>query len=244
MRRKKSAAARLRPFWVLIVLLLALGAAGGYYASTWKGFYPRSIRVAGNRVVPRAQILAKARISLWRNVWLQNVGAAAARVQTIPYIETAHVYRSLPAAVRIVVTERTPYAVLRAGGEAALVDHSLRVLAAAPARGELPVFVLDRAIALTPGRFIRREDAVRMRDDYDALQAGHVIVASLRVDRFDDLVATLRDGVRVLLGDDQDLAKKVPLIDPILAQVERRGRPLAAIDLRAPSTPIVVFKKP
>ncbi|MGZ3530431.1 MAG: cell division protein FtsQ/DivIB [Vulcanimicrobiaceae bacterium] len=241
-RRKKSAASRLRPFWILIVLLLVVAGAGGYYAASWPGFYPRHVRVVGNTVVSSSEILSRAAIAQSQNVWLQNAGAAAGRIEAIPYIATARVHRMLPADVTIDVTERKPYAVVRSGEERALVDRSLRVLSTGEVQGALPIFALRNRAQLQPGAFLKDSVLQHLRDDYDALLAGHVIVTRLAYDRFDDLDAATHDGVSILFGDDTDLEKKIPLVDPILSQVARRGRAIRAIDLRAPATPVVVYR--
>ncbi|HEY8314806.1 MAG TPA: FtsQ-type POTRA domain-containing protein [Candidatus Baltobacteraceae bacterium] len=242
-RRKKSPAARLRPFWIVIALVLVAAAAGGYYAASWPGFHPANVRVRGNAVVPTGEILSAAAIARSQNVWLQNTRAAARRIEAIPYVATARVRRTPPANVLIVITERVPYAVLRDGADRALVDRELRVLSNEPGSRTLPVFDVRVASAFTPGAFVRNAVARRLRDDYDALLAGHVIVSSLSYDRFGDLDATVRPGIRILFGDDVNLAKKIPLVDPILSQVARKGRPIRAIDLRAKSTPVIVYKK-
>jgi hypothetical protein len=44
-----------------------------------------------------------------------------------------------------------------------------------------------------------------------------------------------------MFGDDADLAKKIPLVQPILTQTAH-GRPIRAIDLRAIGTPVIVYK--
>lgn len=241
-RKKKSAASRLRQFWILIVFLLGAAAVGGYYGATWPGFYPKRVTVSGNRVVTASEILAKAAISQNENVWLQNTHAAAARVEAIPYIRRARIHRTPPANVGIVVSEREPFANVDTAGKTLLVDRALRVLETR-GRTDLPVFVLARGVATVPGSFIRDARMRRFRADYDAMFAGHVIATRLQFDRFDDLVATLDGGKQILFGDDRDLAKKIPLVDPILAQLSRSARPVAAIDLRAPRTPIVVYRR-
>ncbi len=241
-RRKKSAAARVRPFWVLIVLVLIAAGAGGFYAANWPGFNPKVVRVTGNTVVPSATILSRAAISPSKNLWLQNTHAAAARVESIPYIDTARVRRILPASAIVTVTERKPFALVRSESGIALVDKNLRVLADTR-EPSLPVFVVPAATIATPGAFVKNEAVRRLRDDYTALVSSHVIVALLRYDRFGDLEATADDGLHILFGSEADLRKKIPLVDPILAQVSRKGRPIRAIDLRAPSTPVVVYKK-
>jgi hypothetical protein len=71
--------------------------------------------------------------------------------------------------------------------------------------------------------------------------AAHVAPVALRSDRFGGLVATMRDGVQVLFGNGADLARKLALVEPILAQVVHGSRRVTAIDLRAPDTPVVVY---
>jgi cell division septal protein FtsQ len=242
-RRTKSAAARLRPFWMLFLLLAVLIGVGAYYGATWRGFYPKRITVSGNHIVPASQILERAEISKHANIWLQNTHAAAARVEAIPYIATASVHRLLPAGVRIAVTERAPFAILQAGGTRVLVDRDLRVLQDAGEDSALPVIIIKSYVGGRPGAFVRNADAVRLRNDYETLAEGHIAIRSLSYDRFGDLVAATTGGIKLLLGDDTDLAKKTPLVDPIISQVSASGKRLAAVDLRAPATPVVVYKQ-
>lgn len=242
-RRKKSAAARMRPFWILFTLLALAAGVGLYYAATWQGFYPKRVSVSGNRVVPAAQILSRAQIAAHENVWLQNMHAAARRIESIPYVKTARIHRSLPARVNITVEERHPFAVAEFGGQRLLIDHDMRVLQTQEAASTLPVLVVKSDAVAAPGTFIHNDDLQRLRDDDDALMEAHVPVRSLHYDKFGDLVASTPGGIALLLGDDMDLASKTRLIDPIISQVSASGRRLAAVDLRAPKTPVVVYKK-
>jgi cell division protein FtsQ len=241
-RRKKTAAARLRPFWILIGFLAALLVAAGAAAVMWPGFSPKTIEVAGNRRVSRDEILARAQVAPNVNMWLQNPRAIATRVEAIPYVGSADVRRVPPATVAIDVTERTPFAILVQGKQAVLVDRDLRVLQPADAATNLVTFALPGSAPLAPGTFVRTDDASALRTLYDELAAAHVAAVRLEYDRFGGAVATLRDGLRVMLGDDVDTAKKIALIEPIVAQVVRKGKPAEAIDLRAPNTPVVVYK--
>ena len=238
-RRKRSAASRLRPFWIVLVLVVLAGGVGGYYMATWPAFRARHILVVGNHRVSTHAIAARAGIDRRVNVWLQNVAAAAARVATIPDIGQVTIRRGFPASLTIVVTERTPFAQIRAGQEIAVVDRDLRVLQAA-ASTTLPQLLVRVALPAA-GQFIKDERVTRLRDDYESLAAAHVVVGALRYDRFGDLTAVTPRGVQLLLGDDEDLARKIALIGPILSQTA--GRKIAAIDLRAPSTPVVVYRR-
>ncbi len=234
----------MRPFWLLILLLAALAAGGGYALASWPALRPHTILVEGNRVVTKDDVLAHAAVSLDRNLWLQNTAAMRKRIESIPYVDRVDISRRLPATLILRVTERTPFAVVRSGDEAVVVDEHLRVLAPADARAArtLPIFAVSAAPTLGAGTFITDAPIVALRDDEDALLAAHIAPAMLAHDKYGDLVATLRSGVRILLGDESELATKIPLIDPILTQVGRAGRPIAAVDLRAEHAPVVVYK--
>jgi cell division protein FtsQ len=228
----------------MVFVIVAIAAAvGGYYAATWPGFYPKRVTVSGNKIVSTSQILARAQIAAHENVWLQNTRAAAQRIETIPYVKTASIRRMPPAAVRITIIERRPFAVLQTAAGRALVDRDLRVLEPVEQPATVPVIVTKLAAVPADGTFVKDPDAQRLRDDYDALAQAHVAVRSLKYDKFGDLVADTRGGISLLLGDDSDLVKKTPLIDPIISQVSATGRRLAAVDLRAPKTPVVVYKR-
>ena len=144
-RRRRSRVARIRRFWMPIALGTAVVLILLAVAATWPGFYPDQVAVSGNQRVTRSEILAAAAVAPNISIWFQNAGAMARRIEAIPYIETTHVHRALPASIRIVVVERVPFAVLRSGPSAAVVDRSLRVLE--PATGADPLPILD----LEPG---------------------------------------------------------------------------------------------
>jgi len=242
-RKKKSALAVLRPFWFLIALVVIAAALGGYYAATWPGFFPSAVAITGNRVVSTHEIAARAQIDTHSNLWLQNLHAAAARIEALPYVNLAEIHRSLPARVAIAITERVPYAVLHYGKQSALVDRNLRVLQRSDEPAALPQFLLKSGHMPADGAFVKNVAAVQLRNDFDTLVQAHVFVNSLRYDKFGDLIATMHGGVRLLLGDDADLQKKTVLIGPILSQVAATGRRIAAVDLRAPKTPVVVYRE-
>lgn len=242
-RRRKTAAARLRPFWILIGFLLVVVIAGGATAAMWPGFTPKRIEVGGNHNATRDEILARAGILPNVNIWLQSPYAIAARIEAIPYVGTASVHRIPPATIAIVVTERVPFAVVTEGSEAVLVDRDLRVLQAADAPSDLVTLTLPPATELVPGAFLKTEQAVGLRTTYDQLIAAHVVPIALEYDKFGGVVATMRGGILVMLGDEDEMPRKIALIDPILSQVVRKGRPADAIDLRAPNTPVVDYKE-
>jgi cell division protein FtsQ len=227
---------------MVIAVCALLLVAGVVFAATFPGFDAKEITVSGNRRVSRSEILMHAAVAPHVSIWLQNTGAMARRIAEIPYIATVTVRRIPPAILRIRVAERVPYAEIRSGWEDALVDRSLRVLEPADPGTTLPVIVLDRDIELVPGEFVRGRTATDLVHACSALIAARITPAELELDRFGGLVATLPSGVRLMLGSQSDLAQKLALVHAILGQAVAPGRRIAAIDLRAPSAPVLVYR--
>ncbi|HTU68781.1 MAG TPA: FtsQ-type POTRA domain-containing protein [Candidatus Baltobacteraceae bacterium] len=245
-RRRGSPTRVLRPFRLLLAVLAILAAVGLYLLSTWPALYPHTIDVEGNRVVSKDQIVERAHINLARNMWLQNTRAMAARIEAIPYIDTARIARRPPDTIAIRVTERVPFAFVDSNGARVTVDRTLRVLqnGAPPAlAGTLPVLRVVLPALPAPGAGISSADVQTLAACAADLAAADVDARSLGFDRFGDVTVVLRNGVQVMLGDRASVTQKIPLIEPILQVVDRGRRKVAAIDLRAITTPVVIYAK-
>ena len=245
-RRRASPGRRLRPFWFLIAVIVVLAVIGGYLLASWPALYPHTVEVDGNRTVSKETIIGHAHINFAANMWLQNTAAMAARIESIPYIDQTYVHRRPPDMLVITVTERTPYALVDYGGERFTIDHALRVLQdGVPPEfaGSLPAFTIVLPQAPVVGQFIVDPDLLALVPDADALAAAHLDARSLGYDRFGDVTVQLRNHVAVLLGDRSGSVPKISLIRPILDKVDRGKRRVTAVDLRALTTPVVVYAK-
>jgi cell division septal protein FtsQ len=169
--------------------------------------------------------------------------AAQERIESIPYIDLARVHRYLPAHVVIEVNERVPVAILQASNGQFLIDQRLRVLENAPDGAKLPRFIFPKISVGKIGDVLDDDGLIALRNDADRVSDDNLDATAFSYDRYGDLVVDLRGGVRVLLGDQADLEKKIALVDPILLQVGKQKRPIATIDLRALTAPIVIYKK-
>jgi cell division protein FtsQ len=232
----------MRPFWWLFALLGIVAAAVLAFLLAWPGFRLRHVSVQGNHVVPTDEILRAARVAPGQNIWLENRRAIAGRIGGIPYVESVWIHRLLPDSIAIVVRERVPFAVLQTSDDDAIVDRSLRVLQEPGAAPALPVFSLSAAAPLVPGEYVRSKDAIGLRNAYDTLAGKGMKVSTLTLDPYGDLVAELPSGLRLLLGDPSNLEKKLALAGEILSQVARKQRSISALDLRAPSAPVIVYR--
>jgi cell division protein FtsQ len=225
-----------------IALLGVVAAAVIGVAATWPGFETKNVEVVGNERVSSDEILRHADIAPRRSIWLQSLGGVARRIQSIPYIAAVSVHRIPPGSIRISVTERVPFAILQSGPERVVVDRSLRMLEPASADDRRPVLILPAGLALWPGKFVATRDAIVLRDAYEAMLPRRITPRSLGFDRYGGLIVTLHDGMRLLLGQEGDLVQKLTLVDAILTQVVRGQRRVTTIDVRAPATPVVVYR--
>jgi cell division protein FtsQ len=241
-RVKPSAAARIRPFWIMFALAGVLSVAAGAFFTMWSGFDPTHVAVTGNRRVSSGEILRVADIPADRSIWLENTKAIAARIRTIPYVGTASIHRLPPSSLTIAVSERIPFAVLTSDGQSVVVDRELRVLSPASGDELLPAFVVTLHGALSPGTFVTARDAFVLRDVYTTMASAGLAPATLAFDRYGDITAGISGGPRLLLGEPDDIGRKARLINAILAQVVRRQQSVSAIDVRAPGAPVVVYR--
>jgi cell division septal protein FtsQ len=234
-----------RRFWIVAFVLLAFAVWGASRIIALPTFRATSIGVFGlsnDSHVSRADVLSRAAIDARGNVWLLDRGAIERRIEAIPYVATAHVGVRPPAAVTLDVRERTIDGCVRDGaGRIATIDADRRVLAERCDGPSAPLYELHAPLDARAGTYVQNSELIALQNDRRVLAAGDSY-RSFAHDAFGELEATLRDGIVVKFGDDDDLDRKQRLVGPILAQVGGERRPIGALDLRAPATPVVEYR--
>ena len=81
-----------------------------------------SIESVGNTHVTRAQLLSVFGEDVERNIFNVPLAERRAELERMPWVEHATVMRLLPNHVRILITERTPVALVRQGTQLSMVD--------------------------------------------------------------------------------------------------------------------------
>jgi len=244
-RRKPSLAARVRPFWVLLLIALALAVWAGVWLakSPWFRVARVAIDVPLASPVSRDEVRKAAAIAPGANVWLLDTGAIARHIEAIPYVDRATIHRGqFPKPfVELAITVRRPTACLRAGDQDVTIDATHRVLqtgCATPASARIDA---GSGRLPAPGGTVADPGVGRLLADAKTLADANLAVRSLGRDRWGGLEAVDLTGVTVRFGDDADLKTKAALVEPVRAGIGTR-RAIRAIDLRAPGTPIVEYR--
>ncbi|HEX3946459.1 MAG TPA: FtsQ-type POTRA domain-containing protein [Acidimicrobiales bacterium] len=105
----RAASRRRRRILLAAVILVAL-VVGGWFLLHTKILAARVVIVVGSTHVPDARIVDAAGLAAQPPMVDVDTGAAAARLEQLPWVATATVSRQWPDGVRIAVTERTPVA--------------------------------------------------------------------------------------------------------------------------------------
>lgn len=192
------------------------------------------IVVRGVTRTPAGEVEAAAGVHTGDALVFVDLGAAARRVERLPWVATASVERHLPGEVSIRVTERVPAAwVRRAPDRVAVLDGSGRVLADAPEPpADLPELTGTGSVPV-PGGHVR-----------PARVAGVVglLVPELRADVIGvrvaggEVVLLRREGAEVRLGAPVRVGEKSRVAVAVLGTLTV---PLPAyVDVSVPDAPV------
>jgi cell division septal protein FtsQ len=241
-KKKRTLKSKVRQnFFGLLLFFVLLGWASTY-AVTWPGFRPHGVSINGAHIVSTQQIRELANIDLDTNVWTINPWAIDRRIEMIPYIDRAHVHRSLPNIIRIDVTERRPESCVEGAQHAVMtIDATQRVLNEGCKAA--PVYNLPAIVGVKPGVVLNDPQLARLRATAAELVTGGVHLKSISIDRDLGTIIDRADGVRLLLGDDTDLQAKIRLINPIMAAARTHDPNIQLLDLRAVDTPVVRYRE-
>jgi len=124
----RKTVSRVRAVLVALLVLAALGVAGYEvysFALHSRRFLVRNesdIELAGEALNSRAQVLAKMREVIGRNIFQISLAERKQELEKIPWVETVSVIRLWPNRLRVMVKERTPVAFIALGEHIELID--------------------------------------------------------------------------------------------------------------------------
>jgi cell division septal protein FtsQ len=201
------------------------------------------------------QVVAAAALPAQQNAWLLNRAALRRRIEALPWVGRVSLRVMWPNRLQIDVVERQPVArvaIAPLGGEEepvphfAVIDETQRVLAvsADPTdMASLPVLVLTPPPAgeAVPGSDLNSRDAAQALAAFKRLSALGLHVSEVAIAPSTGISATADRNLRVLFGEDEDLAKKAQLFQAIVAKISTTER-IAYVDVRSIRAPTVLYR--
>ena len=197
------------------------------------------VTVAGTTHTSQQAVLQAAGIDHGDALVGVDLGAAAHRVEELPWVDRAKVTRDWPSTVHIRVTERTVAAIVQVSEEkAALVDARGRVLSIEPwapgnepGGGDAPLVLTGIEGRVAEGEQLSGEarDALELATALRDRLPG--VVASVST----DLDATLVEGGSIRFGSTSQLEAKVTAAQTVLSDVDMTC--LETLDVRVPGSP-------
>ncbi|HXX91965.1 MAG TPA: FtsQ-type POTRA domain-containing protein [Acidimicrobiales bacterium] len=223
---------------VAIAVATTVALAAGTVALLFSGlFSARHVTVRGSLHTPAPVVLATAGLDASPPLVEVDPGAAAARLERLPWVARATVVRRWPDSVTVTVVERVPVAAVDRRGGVALVDASGRVLAwpaAAPAG--LPLLAAPVGVG-RPGSTLGAGARPGLTVAAALPPALARRVQGVDVGRDGTVTLDLGSGLRAELGAPSTLGAKLEALASVLAGAQPHGP--ALIDVTVPDEPLV-----
>ncbi len=227
---------RKRERWVVAVLVVIAVIGGAWLLSQSAFFDIDRITVEGTSRLTVDDVLAAAAVEVGEPMVAVNSSEVARRIETLPWIASASVARSISGELKIVVVERVAVATMAdETGAPALVDGSGRVLGP-PGLVDGPAIQVEGLVAGAVGTDV--DGSAGSLETATLLTPGvRSRVLAIVVLPDGNLELRLRPQGIVVLGPATNLPEKLASLTIVMGQVDQRD--LARINLVNPETPVV-----
>ena len=190
------------------------------------------IQAVGRKHTTSEDLLAALGVSARTPILGLDLVDAKRRIESLPWVASAEVERRLPHALRIVITERTPVAILQTADRSVLIDaKGVQIVPVAARSGDLPIVT---------GRGAAENVADLLSELKSFPDLGDRVKAAVRVGdrRWDVKLDSVETGIEVRLPEVESAAAWGRL-----AELDRKhrllARDVALIDLRLPDRMVV-----
>ena len=222
------------------LLLVYLAGLAGYTLANSSFFDLAAIKIEGNAVITRDEIIAASGLRFGSNLLKVSREQATANILSLPYIKEAEISRVFPDKVEIRISERAPLALINADGRYLVMDENgyclMEVSPVTAESWELPTIRCGiDAVQLQPGE--RSEDkgvraALALIQNLDPFFMENILVFD--APSAEKLAIINRDGLTVYFGLPEDLDRKLQNYEDLLIKNQEtcNASTLQYVDLR------------
>jgi cell division septal protein FtsQ len=201
-------------------------------------FSARSITVLGNAHETSAQVAAQAGLASHPPLLDVNAGAAATRIEQLPWVRTAAVHVSWPDGVHITITEESPrFVVSTPTGTWDTLSGNGRVLGTSPARPPGMLLLTVPQPPGPPGSQLPSKDSAALEVAATLPPSFAAQVTGVTVEPAGWVQLTMTTPIVVDLGSDSQLSAKYEDVSSILAAATLHNGDV--IDVSIPKAPTV-----
>lgn len=189
------------------------------------GLEVQQVILEGRRNTPTDMIRAALGVSRGDPMLEFSPEAARTRIETIAWVQSAHVERRLPGTILVRIEERRPFAIWQNSGRFVIIDRDGRVVASdgLDQFGPLPLLVGPGADTMGAALHDLLRQQPEVAERVQAMVRIHERRWNLR----------LHNGTDVLLPEGAEAAA-IQRLGELQREARLLDRPLAAIDLRLP----------
>ncbi len=253
MRTKRTAQKKKRPFrfrLLLFLFLLLLLSVGVYYILSLPIWRIQEVVVNGASMLSAKEIKDMSGVPISENLFLTSFARVRSNLSKITAIKEFHIYRIPPATVLIRIKERKPIAVVILKDKSAVVDEEGFILNRnpnltlnVPNMAELPVVLgID---------FAEGESGERIDPQSSRLISGIIPELAgplgsrriqLEIGGFEKIGFLLDDLLRVKVGRDEEIKKKMDVFKALLPVMEGKWQEVEYVDVRFPDNPVIRYR--
>jgi cell division protein FtsQ len=237
MEYERTSPARHPGRWAVIVVLAV--AALGIFLLQHSVFVVRTVTVEGATRYTPQDVVRIAGIHDGQNVFTLDQQEIAQNLSQDQYLLLDSIYINYPNELILRVRERKPRAALTWMGVLVMLDEEGRVLETSnqlDARLQIPVVTGMEVTSMDVGMDLATRDPAQVRAmnamlNELALQKVSALVSELNVANLDNLYLVTQEGMKVMLGDLENLEAKLGLARAVLDELRAGGIQTGSIDV-------------
>lgn len=229
--RRRIQRGRSRRLMSGLAVLAVIAASVGLYFSPLLRVH--NVEVTGTLALDPAQVAGLTEAD-GESMLTGDFEGARQRIAALPLVKSVEIERHWPQTVRVVVTERAPWAVWVSGGQAYVIDDEGVVLPNVTApEGAPAINVLDGTATWAAGDRVDG-DAVQLTRALLEQVPGRLAlnVAGIEWTNASGLTLTTDAGYRVVIGDSENMEYKLAVWQQIEAELGRESMNGHVLDLR------------
>jgi len=246
--KRKKLPFRLR-LYIAILLLIPLG-IGTYFLLSLPIWRIQDVVVSGARLLSAEEVKDLSGVPLNENLFLTSFSRVRKNLTGITAIKSFRIYRIPPATVYIKIEERRPAAVVVLRGRSAIIDEAGYVLNRNPG---LTINVTDMADLPVVSGVASTDVSVegRINPQISRLISDIIIDLAKRLGSpriqletggFERITFMLDDLLKVKLGRDEEIKRKMEVFQRLLKVIEGKWGSVEYVDVRYPDNPVIKYK--